>query len=154
MSQRNPTANPAARPERDGFPVVVHVKLVRGDRIFLLRRSATGFMDGYYGLPGGHQRQGESVSEAAMRECREEAGVLPVHLEPRCVLPYISGRHQGLNFLFEAERFEGEPHIAEPDLFDDSCWATRDNLPARVTPWLLDALAMPPNRWFREFRWD
>ena len=143
-----------ARPERDGFPVVVHVMLVRNGRFFLLRRARTGFMDGYYGLPGGHQRRGESVSEAAARECREETGVQPGDVEPRCVLPYISGRHQGLNFLFEAQRFEGEPAINEPDLFDECCWATREELPARVAPWLADALAMRPGRWFREYRWD
>ncbi len=143
-----------ARPERDGFPVVVHIMLVRDSRLFLLRRAHTGFMDGCYGLPGGHQRSGESVSEAAARECREETGVLSENLEPRCVLPYISGRHQGLNFLFEAHRFEGEPRVNEPDLFDGCCWATPDDLPVNVTPWLADALAMPRDRWFREFHWD
>ena len=143
-----------ARPERDGFPVVVHILLERDSRLFLLRRARTGFMDGYYGLPGGHLRRGESVTEAAVRECREETGVVPEGIEPRCVLPYISGRHQGLNFVFESHRFEGEPGVNEPELFDGCCWARRDDLPARVAPWLADALAMPPGRWFREFRWD
>ncbi len=143
-----------ALPERDGFPVVVHILLIRDSRLFLLRRAHTGFMDGYYGLPGGHLRRGESVSEAAVRECREETGVVPEDLEPRCVLPYISGRHQGFNFVFESHRFEGEPHINEPELFDACYWAARDDLPARVTPWLVDALAMPRGHWFREFRWD
>ena len=143
-----------ARPERDGFPVVVHILLMRDSRLFLLRRAHTGFMDGYYGLPGGHLRRGESVSEAAARECREETGAVPQDLEPRCVLPYISGSHQGLNFVFESHRFEGEPRVNEPELFDGCCWAGRDDLPARVTPWLVDALAMPPGRWFREFRRD
>ena len=63
------------RPERQGFPVVVHVMLLRGEHLFLLRRAATGFMDGYFCLPGGHQKAGESVSDAARRECLEEAGV-------------------------------------------------------------------------------
>ena len=143
-----------ARPERDGFPVVVHILLMRNSRMFMLRRAHTGFMDGYYGLPGGHLRRGESVSEAAVRECREETGVVPQDLDPRCVLPYISFRHQGLNFVFESHRFEGEPRVNEPELFDACCWAARDDLPARVTPWLVDALAMPRDRWFREFRWD
>ena len=142
-----------ARPERDAFPVVAHVILARGNRIFLLRRARTGFMDGYYGPPGGHQRRGESVSEAALRECREETGAQPVELAPRCVLPYISGRHQGLNFLFDAHRFEGEPTVAEPERFDDCCWTTREELPNKVAPWLADALDMPAARWYREFRW-
>ncbi len=143
-----------ARPERDAFPVVVHILLERDRRLFLLRRARTGFMDGYYGLPGGHLRRGESVTEAAARECLEETGVMPEDIEPRCVLPYIAGRHQGLNFVFESHRFEGEPGVNEPELFDGFCWARRDDLPANAAPWLADALAMPPGRWFREFRWD
>ena len=142
------------RPERDGFPVVVHILLERDSRLFLLRRARTGFMDGYYGLPGGHLRRGESVTEAAVRECCEETGVVPQGIEPHCVLPYISGRHQGLNFVFESHRFKGEPGVNEPELFDACCWARRDDLPARVAPWLADALAMPPGCWFREYRWD
>ena len=142
-----------ARPERDGFPVVVHMLLIRDSRVFLLRRARTGFMDGYYGLPGGHQRRGESVSQAVLRECREETGVLLDDVSPRCVLPYISGRHQGLNFLFESDSFQGEPRINEADLFDDCCWAAPDDLPDNVAPWLVDALAMPGNQWYREFRW-
>ena len=142
------------RSKRDSFPVVVHILLVRDGQLFLLRRARTGFMDGYYGPPGGHQRHGESVSEAARRECVEEAGVTPEDLQPRCVLPYISGRHQGINFLFEAHRFAGEPHIAEPELFDGSCWAAPANLPHKTPPWFAAALAARGERWFQEFRWD
>ena len=54
--------------QRERFPVVVHVMLEQGGRVALLKRSNTGFMDGYYALPGGHQEQGESISEAARRE--------------------------------------------------------------------------------------
>lgn len=143
-----------ARPERDGFPVAVHTLLIRDSQVFLLRRAHTGFMDGYYALPGGHQRYGESVSEAALRECREETGVVPLDLTARCVLPYISGAHQGLNFLFETHRFQGEPKINEPELFDDCCWVSGDELPSKVTPWLIDVFAMPPERWYHEFHWS
>ena len=104
--------------DRDRFPVVVHVMLRRSDQLFLLRRAHTGFMDGYHVMPGGHLHHGESALAGAARECREEAGV-DAELNPRCVLPYISGRHQGFNFVFEAHDFDGEPRVAEPDLFDE-----------------------------------
>lgn len=139
---------------RDAFPVVVHVMLVRDGRLFLLRRANTGFMDGFCGLPGGHQRRGESLLEAALRECREETGVAPTDLKPRAVLPYISAVHQGLNFIFEAQRWEGAPRINEPQRFDHCQWAPKEHLPAKVAPWLKELLALPPGCWFREFRWD
>ena len=40
---------------RERFPVVVHVCLERDGCVALLKRANTGFMDGYYALPGGHQ---------------------------------------------------------------------------------------------------
>jgi len=142
-----------ARPPRDGFPVVVHVMLARNEEIFLLRRAATGFMDGCFCPPGGHQQPGESVMDAARRECLEEAGVEVGELHPRFALPYISGIHQGLNFVFEARAFDGAPRIAEPALFDACRWAPRTALPEPAAPWLVDALALPQEQWYHEVRW-
>jgi 8-oxo-dGTP pyrophosphatase MutT (NUDIX family) len=135
--------------------VVVHVLVLRGSELFLLRRANTGFMDGYYALPGGHQEAGESVSAAAIRECREEIGITPRDLQPVCVMPYRSGRHQGLNFLFETSDYDGEPVINEPELFDAGCWVNAAQLPQPVAVWLPDALALRERKeWYREFEWD
>lgn len=139
---------------RDEFPVVVHVLLRRGDELFLLRRANSGFMDGYYALPGGHQHAGESVAEAAERECREETGVVDVVLSPVCVMPYRSGRHQGLNFVFEALEWRGEPGIAEPERFSEALWAAPESLPEPHAMWISDVLRCQADGvWFKEFHW-
>jgi len=141
--------------DRDRFPVVVHVLLVRDAQVFLLRRARTGFMDGFFALPGGHQHQGEGPGAAAVRECREETGIEPLGARPVCVLPYRSGRHQGLNFVFEAEGWSGEPCIAEPELFDAAGWYALDDLPRPHAAWLPDVLRMrAAGDWYREFVWD
>jgi len=112
-------------------------------------------MDGYFALPGGHQQQGEGVADAARRECAEETGVRPLDLEPVCVLPYRSGRHQGLNFLFETSAYDGEPRVEEPELFDLAVWAPVDALPDPVAVWLPPALELrAAGVWYREFEWD
>lgn len=140
---------------RASFPVVVHVLLLRDRQVFLLRRARTGFMDGYYGLPGGHQHQGENVSEAALRECEEETGVRPDRVEPVCVMPYRAGRHQGLNFVFQATAWRGDPGLAEPDLFDLAGWFDLDDLPEPHPPWIGEALALRERHdWFVEYVWD
>lgn len=158
---------------RDLFRVVVHVLVWReapvgpsgsveqsgdgdpGVELFLLKRANTGFMDGYYALPGGHQDAGESVSAAAIRECREEIAITPRDLKPLSVMPYRSGRHQGLNFLFETTDYEGEPMVNEPELFDAGCWVQPDRLPEPVAVWLPDALELKrKHQWYREFEWD
>ena len=140
---------------RASFPVVVHVLLIRHGQLFLLRRAHTGFMDGYYGLPGGHQHQGEDVSEAALRECQEETGIRPAELAPVCVMPYRAGRHQGLNFVFEGIGWTGEPGLAEPELFDQAGWFDLDHLPEPHPPWIAEAIALRGRKdWFVEYVWD
>jgi 8-oxo-dGTP diphosphatase len=143
---------------RDQFPVVVHVLLWRQTQLFLLRRAQTGFMDGWYGLPGGHQQAGESVLDAAHRECEEESGVRATVLRPVCVLPYRSATHQGLNFVFEGREesgdWSGDARCAEPDLFDASGWYVPEAMPARTTPWITDVIALRARgEWFREYHW-
>lgn len=137
---------------RDRFPVVVHLLLIRAGRIFLLRRARTGFLDGYHALPGGHQQSGESVSAAARRECLEEAGVEPDALRPLCVLPYRAGENQGINFVFEAQGFAGEPCLAEPERFDSAGWYPMHELPAPLAPWIPDVLKLRESgSWYLEF---
>ena len=141
--------------ERDRFPVVVHVVVRSGSAVALLRRAHTGFMDGFYALPGGHQHQGESVSDAARRECLEELGIEVGTLTPGCVLPYRSGRHQGLNFVFACTDYTGAVRINEPELFDALVWAEPDALPAPVPEWIPVALSLiDEGGWYRELEWD
>lgn len=143
---------------RDRFPIVVHVLLLREavepPVLFLLRRAGTGFMDGWHVLPGGHVQAGEGLAEAAARECREETGVVPGRLEPLCVLPYRSGRHQGINVVFEGAALEAEPGIGEPECSDQAGWYPLDRLPEPVAPWLADVLDLRARGgWFRELYW-
>ena len=143
---------------RDRFPVVVHVLLLRSVRsdaeVFLLRRSGTGFMDGWHVLPGGHVHAGEGLEEAAVRECREETGVAPTELHALCMLPYRSGRHQGINVVFEAGQLDGEPRLGEPERSDLAAWFTLSRLPQPVAPWLADVLELRGRgEWFRELHW-
>ncbi len=140
--------------ERDTFPVVVHALLFRDAELFVLRRANTGFMDGYYCLPGGHQHAGESVEAALRRECAEETSVVAVDVQAVCVMPYRSGEHQGLNFVFEVQSWRGEPQVAEPDLFSTSLWANAGTLPEPCAPWINDVLrARNEGRWFKELHW-
>lgn len=140
--------------ERDLFPVVVHVLMFRNDELFLLRRANSGFLDGYYVLPGGHQHAGESVEAAARRESEEETGISDAVLSPVCVMPYRSGRHQGLNFVFEALQWRGEPRLAEPEFFSEAVWAAPGRLPEPHALWISDVLRCRSDGvWFKEFHW-
>jgi len=139
---------------RDLFPVLVHAVLWRDAEILLLRRARTGYLDGWYALPGGHLERGEGVVDAVVRECREETGL---ELDPRnvkalAVLPYLTDGQQGVNLLFTCRTFAGEARLAEPERFDDLRWCRSDGLPERTVPYLAEALRMHARgQWFREF---
>lgn len=144
---------------RDRFPVVVHVLLLRGEgdgvELFLLRRAGTGFMDGWYVPPGGHLQAGESFVQAAARECREETGATPGALRPCCVLSYRSGRHQGVNMVFEGTDLRGQPGLGEPAASDRAAWFPVVRLPERTAPWVAEALDVRARgEWFRELYWE
>lgn len=57
----------------------------KGDQVLLAQRSKGGYI-GRWGFPGGHVERGETVIEAAIRELREETGVVA---EPAGVLTVL-----------------------------------------------------------------
>lgn len=139
---------------RDLFPVLAHTVLLRNGQVLLLRRTHTGYLDGWYALPGGHLQRGESIVECAIRECREETGVViePARIRPVAVMPYRSADQQGIDFIMICDDVAGEPRLAEPDRFDDVCWFDVDRLPSNSAPYIGRAIAMARSGdWFLEF---
>ncbi|MCY3622763.1 MAG: NUDIX domain-containing protein [Gammaproteobacteria bacterium] len=134
---------------RASFVIVVHTLVFNAaGELLLLRRANTGFMDGHYALPGGHRQAGEEIVTAAIRECREEALIEVAEMKPAVVMPYDGG----VDFIFEAIRFSGEPGIGEPDKCDDLLFAPTDALPSPTVDFVAAALeCRAQGVWFREF---
>lgn len=148
---------------RASFPVVVHMLLQRRQpasqqtELLLLRRANTGFMDGYFSLPGGHAEPGELPLAAVSRELHEEVGVTVENAQPLVVLPYQSGRHVGYNFVFTTTQWQGGAYIAEPESADLLCWVPPAALPQPVVPWLAQVLgvqAAAGQRWYQELKYE
>ena len=138
----------ASRTGRDAFAIVVHAFVWNEDRrLLMLRRANTGFMDGAFTLPGGHRQRRETVVDAVVRECREEACVEVEAIRPVAVLPYA----EGVNMLFEATAWRGAPAIGEPDKCDRLVFADPQRVPEPTAPFVATALAcLREGRWFAE----
>ena len=143
---------------------MVHALLVRADGdVFLVKRHRTGFMDGFYSLPGGHLQFGESPLQALKRECEEEIGVvIDVGIggtELVASLAFHDAADSGVNLVFAVRRMQGEPFNAEPQHFADAAFHHSESLPQPLIPWVADVLENRLNRdvqglLYGEYGWD
>jgi 8-oxo-dGTP diphosphatase len=133
----------------------VHLFLFRGGRVLLLRRANTGFADGQLSVPAGHVEPGETVTEAALREAREEVGVAL----PRDALRVVGVMHRlsaepRVDFFLAADLGSGEPSNREPHKCSELAWADPGAAPPDVVPYVAAALRnVLAGRWFEEFGW-
>ncbi|MEV6859580.1 NUDIX domain-containing protein [Streptosporangium subroseum] len=124
--------------ERYQVTVDVHVILERAGEILLCLRQGTGYRDGWYCLPSGHLEAGETVVECAIREAREEVGVVidPGHLRPATVVHHLSPEGDPrIGVFFAAEVWDGEVVNAEPNKCGRVDWVPADRLPDRTVPY-------------------
>jgi len=143
------------RPERFTVPVAVHVFLVRDGRVLLLLRKNTGYEDGRYSVPAGHLEGGESVTQAAVREVGEEAGVAVATADLRFAgVMNRRGTDERIDFFFAVESWSGDIRNCEPERCGGLDWFAFEALPEKVVPYVRQALtnyrAGVP---FQEFGW-
>ena len=137
--------------------IACFIILRRGDKIAMVLRKNTNWMDGYYGLPAGKTEWGESFMIGAVREAEEEAGVM---IKPEW-LRYVHTVHRHsedtdwVDVYFEADTWEGEPHNAEPEKSEELAWLDINSMPENVVPSQKDALEhIAKNVFYSEYGWD
>lgn len=140
-----------------GFNYVnVYVLLKKEDKVLLLLRKNTGYMDGFYGLAAGHVEKGESAKEAAVREAYEEVGV---HLQPEDLKPvYVMHRNTervNVDIFFECTRWKGEVINHEPHKCESIAFFPLRKLPSNTMPYLVHALSdIQQGVIYSELGWD
>jgi len=87
--------------------------LVRDGQVLLAQRQGTGYADGAWNLPSGKLEDGETVSQAAVREGLEEVGVRITEDALRFVhLIHYRNAHGDarIGVFFQALHWDGEPY--------------------------------------------
>jgi 8-oxo-dGTP diphosphatase len=125
--------------------VDVYVVLRRDDgQVLLLERSNTGYADGQLCPPSGHLERGESVVDGAVREVKEEVGVVIVPSDLAfCHVVHHRGPGESegrVGFFFMAARWQGVPANMEPDRCAGLMWVDPARPPARTVPYTAAAL--------------
>jgi 8-oxo-dGTP diphosphatase len=133
----------------------VYLVLFNDDnQVLLTKRSNTGFMDGYYGLPSGHLEQGETISEALVRESKEEVNITPINFEFMRVnhrKASADNQRDYIDFYFITNDYEGELINLEPEKCSELKWCDVNELPDNIIPYIKDILQPPDTvRFFKE----
>ena len=140
------------------FPVAVHVLLLRGNEVLLVRRCNTGFEDGRLSVVAGHVEPGESVTQAALREASEEVGVALSRDGLRVVgVMHRRSQEERVDFFlaYRLGRDGGEPANREPEKCSELLWANLASLPDDTIPYVRAGIENFKNGvWFQEFGWE
>jgi ADP-ribose pyrophosphatase YjhB (NUDIX family) len=104
--------DPAAPPANSLVVAVTAVVLDDIDRVLMIQRTDNGL----WAIPGGAQEVGETSTEAAVREIREETGLdvevtglIGIYSDPRHVIAYDDGEiRQEFSICFRAHPIGGQ----------------------------------------------
>lgn len=133
----------------------VYLLLFDDTEILLLKRQNTGHRDGEYSLVAGHIEQGETATEAMVREAKEEIGinVVPSALQGVHVIHRNSGERVYVDLYFTADEWDGEVHNREPEKCAELAWFETTALPADTVPYVEQAITNVSNEMYSEFGW-
>ena len=129
----------------DPFKVIpaVLVAAIKDGEVLLARRHKTSYMDGWYGLPGGHLEPGESIQEGAARELLEELNVVARPADMELFHVYQNNQpntnRQYIGFIFRVQKWSGTPMSMEEKVKDVQLFKL-SNLPERLIPYHREAL--------------
>lgn len=120
------------------FPIFI--RTVDGRReVLLAKRQNTGYMDGKWDFAGsGHVDEGETATEALIREAKEELGITIKQQAVR--FAYLlhrlgkQGRRTYYDISFFVEEYSGQPYIAEPEKCSGLEWFDTEQLPEEMIP--------------------
>jgi mutator protein MutT len=112
------------------------IMLRRGNEVLLMQRADTGYLDGFWAVPGGSLDPHETVLQSAVREAREELNVIlnPERLSLVHVLHTFPPAGNSLGFFFVTSDWEDEPKNMEPHKCSGMQWFAFDHLPDNVAP--------------------
>jgi ADP-ribose pyrophosphatase YjhB (NUDIX family) len=141
--------------ERFKLIAAVFILLLKDGKVFLARRSNTGWEDGKYCLPGGHFNGNETAGAVAIREAKEELGITIAPEDLRFFnICHIQTNDERIHFSFVAEKWQGEAINNEPGRASEVDWFPINNLPEDMNDLAKATIEWyQKNLYYTEFGW-
>lgn len=113
------------------LPIAVHVFVTKGDQILLIKRVNTGFNDNKWSVPAGRLEEGESITQAAIREVKEEVGlsIKNSNLGLPLIMHYKNLKGEKIYVFFKVNKWSGNIKNMELDKCSEVKWFSKKNLP-------------------------
>lgn len=147
--------------KRFSAPIAVFLIILKNEnaktKILLQKRQNTGYMDNMWDLcASGHVENGETATQAIIREAKEEIGIkiLNENLE---FAGFYYNHMEGKTYCyvyFKAAKYENTPKINEPEKCSEIKWFDLEDLPADMIPdRKMSVLNYLDGKYFEEFGW-
>ena len=137
--------------------VSVHLILKENNKILLYLRQNTGYGDGLYSLIAGHVDGGETITQATIREAKEEAGIIiyPKNLNFSCVIHRNENDREIIDYFMHTSKWENPIQNLEPEKCKELKFFGADKLPRNIIPYIKHGMSCYfSNVSFSEFGWD
>jgi 8-oxo-dGTP diphosphatase len=114
--------------------LAVHLIFRQDSKVAFVLREHTGWMDGHYGLPGGKVEKDERITQAAIREAKEEVGIdiKPENMRAALTRYRRSEDSDWIDIVFEIDEWQGELVNNEPHIHSELAWLDPENLPENM----------------------
>ncbi len=122
--------------------------VISGKKVLLLKRNINP-LKGYWDIPGGHIRLGETPKQAAIRELDEETGIVisQDYLAGEKVFTYFHPSRQDITITY-AVRIE-KADIVLNDEHSEYKWFLLNKLPMPISPITVEAINWAfTNEWY------
>lgn len=148
--------------KRFKLKVGVFLVLIQDEQVLLLKRYNTGIADGLYVVPMGGLDEGETVTQALIREAREETNIVLrlQDLNVRHVMHRLHHLPDGRSFeqidvYFVPNSYEGVVKNMEPNKCDELKFYPLGALPENLEPFIYQAIQhIREGQFFSEFGWN
>ena len=137
--------------------MAVYCILRRGNDVLLAKRKNTGYSDGKWSMISGHVDDGESATDAMIREAKEEGGIAIRREDCRVVHVVHQRSTSGRVYIaiyFSLVRWEGDVTNREPEKCAALEWFPLNALPDELLPDVRGALELSAvGICYSEFGW-
>lgn len=129
--------------ERFALRASVHILFLKNNKVLLLLRKNIS-SDGMYGLVAGHLEEKETITQALIREAKEEVNIdlKPNDISMKTVChSYIKNKNRSIiQFYAVCDNWEGEFVNKEPKKCGELKFFSIDSLPDNTVPYVRDAI--------------